>query len=48
MLWCPEAGPEVSAVGDITVVKKQMVERPSQGTFRAWAEAVHDEGKVLC
>ena len=48
MLWRPQAGPELSAVLDVTVVEEQMVDRSSQGAFGAWPDTGHHKGEVLC
>ena len=48
MLWWPEAGPDMSAVLDSTVVEEQIVDRPSQRACGSWLEALHNKCEVLC
>ena len=43
----PEAGPELPPVSDVTVMKEEMVDCPSQGPARPWAETVDKECEVL-
>ena len=46
--WRPEAGPELSAVLNVTVVEEQVVDRPAQGACGAWSEALYEESEILC